>query len=569
MIQPEALKKNEPLFWSPGRAPMSGRCSAPASRRPGEAFKRLVEKDPALARSHYEYRTPLYFAVRENQLEVAAFLLEHGADPINSVDADNLLEIARDRGYAEMEKLLEAALAGLHGASPRERRVAAAIRERDLAKVRSLLDASPELLHAGRRALQSADPLGGDDAADRHHRRAAGARRRHQRPALRWRAPDSAHQRRLPLSRLARCAQRLADHSRDVLAHLRRPRRVRAISAWPRHIGRSGTRARAARSKIRRSPTASRTMSPTISAPGRRCKNAAAGGHLEIVKLLLEHGADPNLPEEGIAPRGHALYSAVYNGHYRNREAPAGERRLPESGSRKLRRRAEHRDHERATEDDRSALLVRRRALRCISWLTTAMCKTAAAVFAANPALADDPDALGKRRRWPRSVRPPDAALPARSCQTRVAGAARRAKSPNCSFKHGMNPNQPNWLRITPLHQFAGIGRSGERRDLHRSRRRSERARRRASRSTPLGWAAKFGKIRDGRVPPAARRQADPARRSALGDAAGVGDPARARRDCAIADRVRADRNSARLQRGLKTKFWIFSFRRNTEDSFS
>ncbi|MEK7832582.1 MAG: ankyrin repeat domain-containing protein, partial [Acidobacteriota bacterium] len=48
---------------------------------------------------------------------------------------------------------------------------------------------------------------------------------------------------------------------------------------------------------------------------GAPLKNAAARGHIEIVKLLLEHGADPNLPEEGIAPRGHALHSAVCNGH--------------------------------------------------------------------------------------------------------------------------------------------------------------------------------------------------------------------------------------------------------------
>src|SRR4029079_12010230 len=44
--------------------------------------------------------------------------------------------------------------------------------------------------------------------------------------------------------------------------------------------------------------------------------NAAAAGRLDIVQLLLEHGADPNLPEEQFAPKGKALYSAVYHGHY-------------------------------------------------------------------------------------------------------------------------------------------------------------------------------------------------------------------------------------------------------------
>jgi ankyrin repeat protein len=34
------------------------------------------------------------------------------------------------------------------------------------------------------------------------------------------------------------------------------------------------------------------------------------------VQLLLHHGADPNLPEEQIAPRGKALYLAVQHGHY-------------------------------------------------------------------------------------------------------------------------------------------------------------------------------------------------------------------------------------------------------------
>ncbi len=49
---------------------------------------------------------------------------------------------------------------------------------------------------------------------------------------------------------------------------------------------------------------------------GAPIKNAAIGGHIEIVKLLLERGEDPNLPEKGIAPKGHALHSAVINGRF-------------------------------------------------------------------------------------------------------------------------------------------------------------------------------------------------------------------------------------------------------------
>src|SRR5262249_16371716 len=114
-----------------------------------EAVKRLLAKDPSLARTHYAYRTPIYFAVRENQVDVASFLLDYGANPLALAVNDSLLQVARDRGLTEMEKVLEAKCASLHGASAKGEALAAAIRERDLAKVKSLLDAAPELLHAG------------------------------------------------------------------------------------------------------------------------------------------------------------------------------------------------------------------------------------------------------------------------------------------------------------------------------------------------------------------------------------------------------------------------------------
>lgn len=111
MIQPEELKKNKPLLWSTGNGADVWKMFCACITGDLKAIKRLLKKDPAIVRSHYAYRTPIYFAVRENQVAVAAHLLERGADPLGQAVNDTLLDICRDRGYAEMEKLLETRLA--------------------------------------------------------------------------------------------------------------------------------------------------------------------------------------------------------------------------------------------------------------------------------------------------------------------------------------------------------------------------------------------------------------------------------------------------------------------------
>ncbi len=183
MFQPDELKKDERLVWSAGSGTDVWRMFCAAMSGDVKAIDALLQKDASLVRCQYAYRTPLDFAVRENQVEAASYLLDRGVNSIGLSFKDDLVEIARERGYTEMQTLLEKKLSTLHNASPAGEPVAAAIRERDLAKVRTALDAAPELLRR-RPAVEPADPLGGHDPADRHDRRAGGSWRGYQRPTV-------------------------------------------------------------------------------------------------------------------------------------------------------------------------------------------------------------------------------------------------------------------------------------------------------------------------------------------------------------------------------------------------
>src|SRR5436190_12721190 len=149
MLRPPELSKTDRLTWSAGRGvdiwDLFQACIA------GDlgAVQALVQRDSSLVRAQYAYRTPLYFAVREGRTAVVAWLLEQRADPLSLVVGDSLLQICRDRGHAEVEKVLSDHLVNKLNASPKGEVVAAAIRDRDLATVRRLLDADPALLRTG------------------------------------------------------------------------------------------------------------------------------------------------------------------------------------------------------------------------------------------------------------------------------------------------------------------------------------------------------------------------------------------------------------------------------------
>src|SRR5262245_28731342 len=127
MYQPAELKKYAPLVWSSGRGVDVWELFCACVSGDIIAVQRLLQSDPSLVRCQYAYRTPLYFAVRENQVAVAQLLLKSGADPLSLAVNDSLLAICGDRGYADMQQLLSAHYATRLNASSRGEIVAAAI----------------------------------------------------------------------------------------------------------------------------------------------------------------------------------------------------------------------------------------------------------------------------------------------------------------------------------------------------------------------------------------------------------------------------------------------------------
>jgi uncharacterized protein len=490
LIRPDALTKDEPLVWSPGRGADLWAMFVAAVTGDVQAIVRLLDKDPALAHASYQYRTALAFAVRENQLAVAALLIERGADPINSGTSDTLLQIARDRSYVEMQRLLERTITSGGDGAPAGEPVAAAIRARDRAELRRLLDASPDLLHAVdersnqpihwatmTRQLEAIDELLAR-GADIDARRRDGAR------PLQLTNGDYMYRgwRDVPADTVAT--------PDDVYRHL--VSRGAAIDLGMAAVKGNLPRVRAL---LAQDPSLANRLADYGSyylGGGAPLKNAAATGHIDIVRLLLDHGADPNLPEPGIAPRGHALYSAVYHGHYEIAKLLLERGAHPnvevESSADTLSIALMHGDQAMV---DLLCSYGAARAVHLLAYYNDL--ETAAAVFAANPSLADDPEAFGNAagnghegfvRLMLRYT--PDLAR-------RVTRGSPRREVTELLFARGMDANRRDWLRITQLHHFAASG-DLENAAIFLDHGADVHARDEEFRSTPLAWAAKHGR---------------------------------------------------------------------------
>ena len=400
-------------------------------------------------------------------------------------------------GTRRCASLLEEHFASRLNASPRGEAVAAAIRERDLPKVRSLLDASPELLHAGdersnqpihwavmTRQIEVVDELLAR-GADIDAPRCDGAR------PIQLTNGDYHFRgwRDVPPDWPTTPAQ--------VLAHLR----ARGAHCDLGTACRIGDLERV-RELLDQDPSLANRVSEYVTyylGSGAPLKNAAANGHLEIVELLLSRGADPNLPEEGIAPHGHALYSAVANRHFEIARILLEHGAFPnpevESSADALSRAIANSDQPMID------LLCSYGAARAVHLLAYyGDVRTAAAVFAANPALADDPDALVNaagegHEAFVRLMLRYQPDLPKRDHVPGLVGRREDAGAQRTALRAR---HEPEPARLAARHAAPPLreerGRGG-RRAVPRPRRRPRTRATRTSRSTPLGWAAKYGQL--------------------------------------------------------------------------
>ncbi len=486
-MQPEALRTSEPLLWSPGKGSEVWEMLRAAAAGDLGTLRRLVERDPALVRAEYQGRTALSCSVRDNHVEAAEFLLSRGANPVGSGTPDTLMQMARDRGLTEMEALLDRALSPSGGSPPEAAAVAAAIRDRDLAALRRLLDASPALVHAP------------DERSNRPIHWAVLTRQLDVVDALLARGADIEAQR----SDGARPIQLAWGdyHFRSWIKDL--PASFEATVAHLRARGAHCDLCTAAyigdlarvRELLDQDPAIANRPSDYISyypCSGTPLRNAASSGNRQVVELLLDRGADPNLPEPGIAPRGHALYSAVAkrnldiakllleHGAHPNVEVESSADTL----SRAIM------NHDQPMID----LLCACGAARPVHLLAHyGDLQTAAAVFAAAPALADDPGALGSAAGDEGFVRLMLRYQPELPRRVAVAGGTRAITE--LLFQHGMDPSHPDWLHITPLHRFAERG-DVENAALYIAHGADLDALDEEFRSTPLGYAAKYGRTR-------------------------------------------------------------------------
>jgi ankyrin repeat protein len=499
MFQPDALKSDEFQPWSRGRGTEVWAMLRACADGDLNTVRDLIAKDRNLLECEYQYHKPIHFAVRENRREVVELLLASGADPMaggngyrprfKPGDDWSPLGIARERGYGELAALLESVLRERFNIVPEGETIAEIIRSRDFPRVRDALDAQPSLVHAadgfGNRLIHWAVMTRQTTLIDLLLERGAdinAARPDGARPLdltngdywyRGWRdVPADAIQKHEVL--IGYLLARGADYDISVAAKIGDLARVRAL--------------------LDENPAlANRVPGYSTYYSGLPLRVAAGAGHMEVVKLLVERGANPSEPEPGIAPNGGALHAAIGGGHWEIVKLLLAHGANPNGAVESSGNCFWFAKHKKAPEEILNLIASYGGTMTTEMACYDGDVQTIAAMLYANPRLAfdegsihsaideDHPQLLELILRFQPDVLK-DVVMP----------GVKTKEFARWLIDRGMDPKRTNWLGVSPLHRFAMNGRR-DMAELCLEHGADINAVEDEYCSTPLGWAARGG----------------------------------------------------------------------------
>jgi ankyrin repeat protein len=275
--------------------------------------KQLLAPDRRLVNAQFWYQFPIHMAVRGGYAEIVQLLLDQGADPGQSRFTynswDKLLLCATERGHRRAESTLQRAMRKRFNYTPEFKVLKDAIIARDSRKISAVLRRQPDL-------AQSSDALGNNalhwsvitrqlNLIERFAGLGTpldGQRADGQTPVLLAVNGASDY-----WYRATRGRSHPSIRNTSVMTGLLLARRANYTISVAAAVG---DQERVEKLLRKDSGLARRLDSARVSP----LSYAAREGHLHIVRLLLEQGADPNAPEEG-ASEGLALFWACAGNH--------------------------------------------------------------------------------------------------------------------------------------------------------------------------------------------------------------------------------------------------------------
>ena len=315
LIKPEELNNDE-LDWT-GRVRNSDIWETLNAAREGNINRlgKLIDRNHELVTCQYWYASPLHFAVREGHLEAAKLLVDRGADLTEQTlyGQETFLQVATDRGHTELVEYLQGLARERLGSEGDTHPIHTACKDGDLTSVVQLLDVDPTLVNRG------------DDFGRRPIHHAVESKSHELIEILVARGaeidtPGFSSDSRIGGSGFRPIANAFWRH--NVWAQRNDYETAQLLLKHGANYSMTIAAALGDEARVRELLASEPTLCDHQEPGGKRALSAAAErNYVDIVNVLLEAGANPNLEEGENCPQGYALWAASHFGYFEIAEA--------------------------------------------------------------------------------------------------------------------------------------------------------------------------------------------------------------------------------------------------------